>query len=167
LNGCDDLRVSTHVLETFLGVPLHPLLIHTAVVFVPLLIIAALVYALVPELRGRVGWLLVGLAVLAPLCALASKLSGDAFRARMVRRHLTSPQGLALIDGHRHLGTILVYVVAGLGVVSLLLVLLPAARQNKAVSLALVVLAVGLSVASGYYVFRTGDTGAHIAWSGY
>jgi uncharacterized membrane protein len=154
-------------LETFLGLPLHPLLIHTAVIFVPLLILAALVYALAPGVRPRTGWLLVGLAVLAPLCTLASKVSGDAFRARIARRHLTSPQGLALIDGHRHLGTILVYVVAGLGLVSLLLVLLPAARRNKGLSLALVVLAVGLSVASGYYVFRTGDTGAHIAWSGY
>jgi uncharacterized membrane protein len=154
-------------LETFFGLPLHPLLIHTAVVFVPLLILAALAYALMPRLRARVGWLLVGLAVLAPLCALLSKLSGDAFRARIARRHLASPQGLALIDGHRHLGTILVYVVAGLGLVSLLLALLPAARRNKGLSLTLVVLAVGLSVASGYYVFRTGDTGAHIAWSGY
>ena len=159
--------MSISVLETLLGIPLHPLLIHTAVVFVPLLVLAALVYALVPGLRARVGWLLVGLAVLAPLCTLASKLSGDAFRARMVRRHLTSPQGLALIDGHRHLGTILVYVVSALGVVSLLMVLLPPARRTKAVSLALVVLAVGLSIVSGYYVFRTGDTGAHIVWSGF
>jgi uncharacterized membrane protein len=152
-------------LETFLGIPLHPLLIHTAVVFVPLLVLAALVYALVPRLRPRVGWLLVGLAVIAPLCALASKLSGDAFRARLARRH-ASTELLSKIDAHRQLGTILVYVVAALGIVCLLLVLLPAARQTKAVSLTLLVLTVGLSLASGYYVLRTGDTGAHIAWSG-
>jgi uncharacterized membrane protein len=157
--------VSTPVFETFLGIPLHPLLIHFAVVFVPLLVVAALVYALVPGLRQRVGWLLVGLAVIAPLCALASKLSGDAFRARLARRH-ASAQLLNQIDGHRHLGTILVWVVAALGVVALLLALLPAARQGKAVSLTLVVLTVGLSLASAYYVFRTGDTGAHIAWNG-
>jgi uncharacterized membrane protein len=153
------------MLETFLGIPLHPLLIHTAVVFVPLLVLAALVYALVPRLRPRVGWLLVGLAVIAPLCTLASKLSGDAFRARLARHH-ASAQLLAQVDGHRHLGTILVYLAAGLGVVSLLLVLLPAARRTEALSLALVVLTVGLSLASAYYVFRTGDTGAHIAWGG-
>jgi uncharacterized membrane protein len=152
-------------LETFLGIPLHPLLIHTAVVFVPLLVLAALVYALVPRLRPRVGWLLVGLAVIAPLCALASKLSGDAFRARLASRH-ASTELLSKIDGHRQLGTILVYVVAALGIVCLLLVLLPTARQTKAVQLTLLVLTVGLSLASGYYVFRTGDTGAHIAWSG-
>jgi uncharacterized membrane protein len=153
------------VFETFLGIPLHPLLIHTAVVFVPLLVAAALVYALVPRLRQRVGWLLVGLAVIAPLCVLASKLSGDAFRARLARRHASAAL-LSQIDAHRHFGTILVWLVAALGVVALLLALLPAARQGKAVSLALVVLTVGLSVASAYYVFRTGDTGAHIAWNG-
>lgn len=157
--------MSTNVLETFLGVPLHPLMIHTAVVFVPLLVLAALAYALVPSQRPRVGWLLVGLAVLAPLCSLLSKLSGDAFRARLAR-HGAGAQLLGQVDGHRHFGTILVYVVAGLGVVSLLFVLLPAARQTKPVSLTLVVLAVGLSLVSAYYVFRTGDTGAHIVWSG-
>jgi uncharacterized membrane protein len=152
------------VFETFLGIPLHPLLVHFAVVFVPLLVIAALVYALVPRLRQRVGWLLVGLAVIAPLCVLASKLSGDAFRARLASRH-ASAQLLSQIDKHRHLGTILVWVVAALGVVALLLALLPAAR-HKAVSLGLLVLTVGLSLVSAYYVFRTGDTGAHIAWNG-
>ena len=157
--------MSTGVFEIFLGIPLHPLLVHFAVVFVPLLVIAALVYALVPRLRQRVGWLLVGLAVIAPLCALASKLSGDAFRARLARRHASAGL-LSQIDGHRQLGTILVWVVAALGVVALLLALLPAARQGKAVSLTLVVLTVGLSLASAYYVFRTGDTGAHIAWNG-
>lgn len=157
--------MSTTVFETFLGIPLHPLLIHTAVVFVPLLVAAALVYALVPRLRQRVGWLLVGLAVIAPLCALASKLSGDAFRARLARRHASAAL-LSQIDGHRHFGTILVWLVAALGVVALLLALLPAARHGKAISLALVVLTVGLSVASAYYVFRTGDTGAHIVWNG-
>jgi len=157
--------VSTNVLETFLGIPLHPLMIHTAIVFVPLLVLAALAYGLVPSQRPRVGWLLVGLAVLAPLCTLLSKLSGDAFRARLAR-HGAGAQLLSQVDAHRHLGTILVYVVAALGVVSLLLVLLPAARQTKPVSLTLAVLAVGLSLVSAYYVFRTGDTGAHIAWSG-
>jgi hypothetical protein len=28
------------------------------------------------------------------------------------------------------------------------------------------VLTVALGAATGYYVFRTGDTGAHIVWSG-
>jgi hypothetical protein len=28
------------------------------------------------------------------------------------------------------------------------------------------VLTVGLSLVSAWYVFRTGDTGAHIAWNG-
>jgi hypothetical protein len=158
--------VSTDVFESFLGIPLHPLMIHTAVIFVPLLVTGALVYALVPRLRPRTGWLVVGLAVVAPLCTLFSKLSGDAFRKRLVRLDHPSAQLLSSIDGHRHLGTILVYVVAALGLVVLALVLLPDRFRPAPVPLVLVVLTVGLSLASGYYVFRTGDTGAHIAWGG-
>jgi uncharacterized membrane protein len=153
------------MLETFLGIPLHPLLIHTAVVFVPLLVLAAIVYSLVPRLRARVGWLLVGLAVIAPLCTLASKLSGDAFRARLAGRG-ASASLLSQVDAHRHLGTILTWVVAALGIIALLLVLLPAVKRDKFVELGLIVLTVGLSLVSAWYVFRTGDTGAHIAWNG-
>jgi uncharacterized membrane protein len=156
--------------ETFLGIPMHPLLVHFVVVFVPLLVLAALAYALVPRLRARVGWLLVGLAVIAPLCALAAKISGDAFRARLAGRNHASAQLLSLVDGHRHFGTILVWLAAALGLVSLLLVLLPgrvpAVKQSRALSLGLLIVTVGLSVASAYYVFRTGDSGAHIVWNG-
>jgi uncharacterized membrane protein len=158
------------MLQTFLGIPMHPLLVHFVVVFVPLLVLAALAYALVPGLRVRVGWLLVGLAVIAPLCALVAKISGDAFRARLAGRDHASPELLSLVDGHRHYATILVWLAAALGVVSLVLVLLPgrvpAVKQSKALSLGLVVLTVGLSLANAYYVFKTGDSGAHIVWSG-
>jgi uncharacterized membrane protein len=153
------------MLETFLGIPLHPLLIHTAVVFVPLLVLGALVYSLVPRLRARVGWLLIGLAVIAPLCTLASKLSGDAFRARLAR-HGASANLLGQVDAHRHFGTILTWVVAVLGIVALLLVLLPAVKRDKFVELGFIVVTVGLSLVSAYYVFRTGDSGAHIVWNG-
>ncbi|HEX2356851.1 MAG TPA: hypothetical protein VHI50_10380, partial [Micromonosporaceae bacterium] len=63
--------------EEILGVPAHPLLVHAAVVFVPLLIAAALAYALVPALRGRVGWAVALLAVAAPLAAWFATLSGN------------------------------------------------------------------------------------------
>jgi uncharacterized membrane protein len=158
------------MLETFLGIPMHPLVVHFVVVFVPLLVLAALAYALVPRLRARVGWLVVGLAVIAPVCALAAKVSGDAFRARLAGRDHASAQLLSVVDGHRHFGTILVWLAAALGLVSLVLVLLPgrvpAVKQRKALLLGLVVLTVGLSLASAYYVFKTGDSGAHIVWSG-
>jgi uncharacterized membrane protein len=154
------------VFETVFGLPAHPLLIHAAVVFVPLLILAAVVYAFVPRLRSRVAWAVALLAVVGPLSALAAKLSGDAFRARIVRKHLGSPEGLSKIDVHRHFGTMTVWWATALGVVTLLLLLVPALRQ-RALGIGSAVVVLALSVVAGYYVYRTGDTGAHIVWSGF
>jgi hypothetical protein len=154
------------VFETILGIPAHPLLIHAAVVFVPLLVVGAIGYVAAPNLRPRITWAVFLLAIVAPLCALASKLSGDAFRARLVRLKLSSPQILTKIDEHRHYGTMTAIVTAALGVLTLLLVLVPALRKGPlgwVVGAATVVVA----VVTSYYVFKTGDTGAHIVWSGF
>ena len=49
--------------EEFRGIPLHPLLVHAAVVFVPLFVASVIGYALVPRLRAFLGWLTAALAV--------------------------------------------------------------------------------------------------------
>src|SRR5437763_17032393 len=88
-----------------MGLPLHPLVIHAAVVLIPILVLVALCYALVPRLRDRIGWLAVLMAVIAPLSALGAKITRDAFRARLARINPTgAPPGL--IDGHRHFATL-------------------------------------------------------------
>ena len=148
-----------------MGLPLHPLAIHAAVLAVPLLALAGIAYALVPRLRDRVGWLAALLALVAPLTALVSKLSGDAFRARIQHKNLASPAIFAKIDAHRTLGTLTLYWTIALAVVVLALVLLR--NQSRAVSLVLIVLTVGLGLVSVWYVYRTGDAGAKIVWSGY
>jgi hypothetical protein len=148
-----------------MGLPLHPLVIHAAVLAVPLLALAGIAYALVPRLRDRVGWLAALLALVAPLTALVSKLSGDAFRARIQHKNLASPAIFAKIDAHRTLGTLTLYWTIALAVVVLALVLLR--NQSRAVSLVLIVLTVGLGLVSVWYVYRTGDAGAKIVWSGY
>jgi predicted ferric reductase len=148
-----------------MGLPLHPLVIHAAVVFVPLLVLAGLAYAFVPRLRPRIGWVAVLLALVAPLILFMAKLSGDAFRARMEHKGLATPAIFAKIDNHRSLGTITLYLTIALALVVLALVLLR--NQPRVVSLVLVVLTVGLGLASVYYVYRTGDAGAKIVWTGY
>jgi hypothetical protein len=172
------------VFETVLGIPAHPLLLHAAVVFVPLLVAAALAFALVPPVRSRIAWAVVLLALAGPLSALFTKLSGDAFRRRLIRRHLVSPQVLTKISTHQSYGNMTLYLTVGLGLLTLLLVgyVLAGARRAggsggagvatagpgaTALLIVLVVGTVALALASGYYVFRTGDTGAHIVWKGF
>src|SRR5262249_1327444 len=86
----DDLK-EERVPDTLLGIPSHPPLIHAAVVFIPLLAIGAVVYVLVPLLRERIRWAVFLLALAGAGAAFLAKLSGDAFRHRIIRRHLASP----------------------------------------------------------------------------
>jgi hypothetical protein len=148
--------------ETFMGLPLHPLVIHAAVVFVPLLILVGLGYALVPALRPRLGWLAMLLAVIAPLTAFGAKLTGDAFRARLAR--LTPGAPFDKIDEHRSLGTLTLYLTILLAVLVLALVLIR--NQPAVLNVLLVIGVVAASAATAYYVYRTGDTAAHIVWKG-
>jgi preprotein translocase subunit SecG len=181
------------VLESFNGIPVHPLIIHAAVVFVPLLIVGALVYALVMPLRPRIAWAVVGLAVIAPVSCFLSRQSGLALRARLIRKHAISAPDLLKVDKHQSYGTNTMYLVIALGVVTLVLVALNMLRQRgrnagsgdggsgsasasdggsasgsgagfAIVSLVFAVVLLGLGVASGYYVYKTGDSGAHIVW---
>jgi hypothetical protein len=168
------------VFEEILGIPAHPLLVHAAVVFIPLQVAAALVYALVPFARRYIAWFVVGVAVVAPAAALFAKLSGDAFRARLVRNNAGGDL-LVKIDEHMGFGTNALYASLTLGVLMLLLVWVqsrrsrprdtddnaePAGGGSMVLAVIVTIITVLAAGAAGYYVFRTGDTGAHIVWSG-
>jgi uncharacterized membrane protein len=163
MSGCHDRSVG--IFETIAGLPLHPLVIHAVVVFVPLLVLAGIAYALVPRLRSRIGWVAVLLALVAVGATLLAKLSGDAFRRRIVHKHLASPAILVKIDSHRSLGTTTLYLTIALAIVVLALILLRNLPQGA--SIALSVITVGLGLVTAYYVYRTGDAGARIVWTGY
>ncbi len=61
------------------GVPLHPLVVHAAVVFTPLACLAALAYC-VPGWRDWVRWPLVALAAVSVVAVWIAFLSGEDFR---------------------------------------------------------------------------------------
>ncbi len=181
------------MLDHIFGLPAHPLIIHAAVVFVPLFAVVAIAYAVLPPLRRRLGWLLIGLAVVAPATVYVARLSGLRLRSRLNRDGLLTPQLAAKVSVHLDHGTKLLYIVCALTVVALLLMALEGARRRvgrSAVSrgggpgaaavaqpppaargrlVLLVVLAAGtivLGVAAGWYVYKTGDSGARMIWSG-
>jgi uncharacterized membrane protein len=156
------------VFEEIDGLPIHPLVVHAAVVFIPLLILGAVVYALVPRVRGRIGWAVVILSVVTPLSTWLAKLSGDAFRRRLIADNILNENSQELLDrvnDHASLGNITLYLTIALGVASLLLVLL-ASRVGFPIwgTVVLGVIVIGLAISSGYYVFWTGDYGARAVW---
>jgi hypothetical protein len=177
--------------EEFSGIPLHPLLVHAAVVFVPLQVLAVTAYIILPFLRRFITWVVVALALVGPLTAFAAKLSGDAFRRRLIRNHTVGPEILSKVAQHSNYGNLALYCAASLGLLTVVLVMAQAMRAQPAQagsapsgaavppaetitpakrSVALVVVltlaVLGLGGATSYFVFKAGDTGAHIVWSG-
>ncbi|MFI5493057.1 DUF2231 domain-containing protein [Actinoplanes sp. NPDC051859] len=149
------------------GLPVHALVIHAAVVFVPLLAVAAVVYAFVPRWRAKVGWATILLAVAAPVTAFVAKQSGAELHDRLVANGMSGPP-LTKIEEHAGFGTMTFYFSLALAVATLILVFLtlrPAERSLPRVAdLLLGVVMLALAAVSGYYVFKTGDTGAQAVW---
>ncbi|RSM43929.1 hypothetical protein DMB66_52810 [Actinoplanes sp. ATCC 53533] len=149
------------------GMPVHALVIHAAVVFVPLLALVAIAYAVVPRWRTKVGWAAVLLAIAAPATTFVAKLSGEELRERLVADGLSGPP-LVVIDDHMGFGTLTLYFSLGLAAVTLIMVFLTLRRSERRLprvaELGLTVIMVALAAVSGYYVFKTGDTGAQAVW---
>ena len=159
--------------DTILGIPMHPLLVHAVVIFVPLQVLAAVAYALVPFVRRYIAWAVAGLAVITPLTAYAAKLAGDTFRKRL---------GIngAAIDQHQNYGGWTLYASAILSVLMILLlvVYLSRARRqgddnaetstssagSKILAIALTVGVLGMGGVALTYVVLTGHSGAKIVW---
>ncbi len=143
------------------GLPMHVLVVHAAVVFVPLLALSAVLYALVPRLRDRLGWVAALLAVGAPAVALVAMLSGSAFYDR---KYGDVPEdALANVQQHASFGTRTFWFTLGLGVATGLLLLLTGRRGRalpKPVEVGLTVVVIALAAVAGWYVFQTGDSGA-------
>jgi uncharacterized membrane protein len=153
-----------------LGIPAHPLIIHAAVVFIPLLCVAAVVYALVPKVRGKIGWATLALAVVAPLAAFFATQSGEDLQARLVAAGFQQ-ELLDKVDQHQSYGDRTWWFTLALGIVTLVMLFITSGSRRVPhlpvwVNLAFSVVIIALAVATGIYVFLTGDSGAHAVWEG-
>lgn len=148
------------------GLPVHALVIHLTVVFVPLLVLGAIIYAVVPRWRSRIGWAVIGAAVISPIVTFVSKASGEKLYDRTVKNGASGPF-LTKLNTHMNYGSHLVWWVLALSVVTLVLTILTLRKPGslpKAVEIGLVVVAVVLALITAYYVFKTGDSGAKAVW---
>ena len=151
------------------GLPVHALVLHAAVVFVPLLVLGAIVFAVVGRWRAKIGWAVLLLAVIAPISALVTMLSGNELHERLLSQGLKG-RGAEIIDEHMGFGTLTFWFSLALGVVTLILVFATMRKPGslpRVAELGLAVVVVALAVITGYYVFRTGDSGATAVWGQY
>jgi hypothetical protein len=160
------------VFREFMGLPAHALIVHAAVVFVPLAVTAAILYAVLPASRRYLWWAVLGLGVAAPLTAWAARLSGNEYKAYWLA-HGASGEYLANVDKHQSYGNTTSLWATGLGVAMLAMVLFllprpnlstgaPSKAANMVVSIATAVVVVAVGVVTAYFVYKTGDAGARI-----
>ncbi|MFG1610686.1 DUF2231 domain-containing protein [Actinoplanes sp. NPDC049265] len=149
------------------GLPVHALVVHAVVVFVPLLAIGAIVYALAARLRPRIDWAVGLLAIVAPITALVAMLSGNQLHQRLLDQGLKG-RGAEIIADHQGFGTLTFWFTLGLGIVTLVMLALsrrPSAPRAAGVGLSVVMVLLG--AVSAYFCFRTGDSGATAVWGQY
>lgn len=158
------------MIDTILGLPAHVLLVHAAVVFGPLLVAAVVLYALVPVFRPRIGWATVILAIVAPIALWLARLSGQKFEALQKTRGARAAF-IAQMDAHGSFGNYAAWSGTILGVLALLLIFAgtaagkkPQTSSSRTLLYTLIVLNLIMAAATGFYVFKTGDSGAHMVW---
>ncbi|GAB3415495.1 DUF2231 domain-containing protein [Flindersiella endophytica] len=155
--------------DTITGLPVHALIVHAAVVFLPLTVLTALAFALVPAWRWVVRW---------PLLVGAVISLGSAFVARESGQELFKNFGDAppeSIVTHADRGLLLFWFVLVFFVVAVAAVFLLGGKTRiaggkdregvaKPLQLVIVVLLVVASVGTGYQTIMTGDAGARAVW---
>jgi hypothetical protein len=139
------------------GLPLHPLVIHAAVVFGPLAALCALTYALVGRWRDRLRWPMVALAVVATGSIVAAYLTGRNFLESR-----PALETLPLVETHEARAGLLLWMALAFGAVSVVAGWLHARTGATQVVLrtALAVAALAVLV----QVVRTGDAGSRAVW---
>jgi uncharacterized membrane protein len=141
------------------GLPMHPLVVHVAVVILPLSALALIALVLVPRLRRPFGWLtLAGLAAGA-VAAYVAKESGEALADRVGLPTEHADYGTVLPV----LAVILLLVAAGWYVLQRR----DAARQAGSSPATIIagIAAILLAVATTVLTVLVGHTGATAAWS--
>ncbi|WP_018680294.1 DUF2231 domain-containing protein [Actinokineospora enzanensis] len=143
------------------GSPLHALVVHGVVVLIPLSVLGAILIAVWPAARARIGWIVVGFAAVSVILTPIATSSGDDLKRRL-------PEN-ALIERHEELGDLMLWFALGLfvAVTAYMIVATRTAQTwTKSVTIVLAVLTIGTAVAAGVHVIRVGDAGAHAVWNG-
>jgi hypothetical protein len=154
------------------GLPLHPLVVHAAVILAPTAALTSIGYAFLPGWRWLLRWPMVALAAAAAATVYVAKLSGDAL---MEARFSGDIGELGQkIETHSDRGDLLVWIALGFFVSTLFaaqalggpsgLVSGKGARESSAVSMVALVLVVVGALAVVVMAFLTGDAGARAVW---
>lgn len=152
--------------------PLHPLVVHAAVIGIPLAALLALLFA-IPKTREWARWPLAITVVGATAVTFVARQSGLALEAAMGIKP-GNPVG-DLITQHSLLANQAFYIMIGFAVIGLLNVFLVskrtsdgadgAAKQSAILRIGLPILLVAAAVVALVWIVRVGDLGARAVWN--
>ena len=143
------------------GLPLHPLVVHAAVVFTPLAALAALAYVFLGRYRDLLRWPTMVLAVVAVVSIWAAYLTGQNFFASA---HFQNFSGAILeqINKHQSYARTLRWIATGFGIATVAATYLHARTGTTRTVLGGLV--VVLAVLTLVWTALTGDAGARAVW---
>lgn len=145
------------------GMPAHALLLHFALVLVPLTAALEIVCAVWPAARrGQTLWLTALFAVATLVLTLLTVNAGQWLYDR-------SPQHSPIVREHASLGSTMNYVAAALLAVAVALVALRVVERRSdkrrvAARLVVAILALAVGIPSMVQIYRVGDAGARAVW---
>ncbi len=140
-------------LDTVLGLPVHPLVVHAAVVLLPLAAFGLVVIVTVPRLRAMLGWLVMAGLASAAAAAFVAAESGEELAERVGEPKV-----------HAELGETLPLLSLALLAAGLAWFLLVRRNRRSALAVVLATVAVALALVNVAWVVRVGHTGAEAVW---
>lgn len=146
---------STGVFDLVMGLPVHPLIVHLAVVLIPLAAIAAIVMAVKPGVSRKYGAVIIGITVVGQLSSIVAKLSGEALLERLDME----------LERHTELGNLAPLASVPLLVLVILLYQVDRRRRGSKVRKLIAVLTVIAALFAAGYIALTGHSGAEAVWS--
>ena len=143
------------------GLPTHILLIHVAVVGIPLACLVVIAVAARPAWRRRYGLWAAVLAVLVTGLTYLTELAGQ-------RLFNGAPYLQKIAAQHKSLGQTLVYFVGGMALLMVILVVADRAgySEHHAVMVTITALTIAASAVTLVRVVQVGESGARAVWGG-
>lgn len=146
------------LLDTVFGLPVHPLVVHAAVVLIPLAAVGAILMAVWSSFSRRFGVIVVILAGLGAGAAFVAKASGEQLATRVGEP-----------EAHAELGEVMPLIAAVFFVLVLAFWLfdrgIPGNRTRPAWLIVLAVVLVVASLVAIGWTIRVGHSGAEATWS--
>lgn len=143
--------------ETIAGLPLHPLVVHAAVILVPLTALGAILMALFPRFSRRFGVLVVIVGIIGAVSAWIARVSGG-----------TLATSVPVTAEHSEWGHRMPLAAAALAVLTIVFWLfdrgIPGNRRRPWWLIVLGVVLVVVSLVAVYFTIVTGHSGAESVW---